>query len=96
MTVIYILPIESEYVFFSQIHITDPSGAPLLKTERSKFYLNVTITEQMNSAVIFQQDQANLPTDMDDIIMPFTTSTTTKYALIIDVSKHFVLFTTKT
>ncbi|CAG2232824.1 unnamed protein product [Mytilus edulis] len=65
------------------IHITDPSGAPLLKTERSKFYLNVTITEQMNSAVIFQQDRANLPTDMDDIIMPFTTSTTTKYSLII-------------
>ncbi|XP_071177135.1 CD109 antigen-like isoform X4 [Mytilus edulis] len=65
------------------IHITDPSGAPLLKTERSKFYLNVTIKDQMNSAVIFQQDQANLPTDMDDIIMPFTTSTTTKYSLII-------------
>ncbi|XP_063439370.1 CD109 antigen-like isoform X2 [Mytilus trossulus] len=66
------------------IHITDPSGGPLLKTERSKFYLNVTITEQMKYAVIFQQERANLPTDMDDIIMPFTTSTITKYALIIN------------
>lgn len=66
--------------YTAYVLITDPSGSPLPKSERSKYYLNFRMTDNTDSD-IFIKDHVALPTDMDDVILKFTTSTTTEYSI---------------
>ena len=72
---------------FTQVHITDPTGGPLPKSERYKYKLNYTL--QPLDAKTHTENDVALPMDTDDVILKFTTPTYVEQVKHIEVMITF-------
>lgn len=90
----YIQPVSMKFInkkdykpdmlYTAYVHITDPTGGPLPKSERYKYKLNYTL--QPLDAKTHTENDVALPMDTDDVILKFTTPTYVEQVKHIEVN----------